>query len=217
MTWLVAVLLALAAFAVIAWPFKQPRAAWTIVLAALTFGLAGYATQASPDVPSAPKAGVPQKSEEGAQFVELRKQIVGESRRSRSPYMIMADAWVREGKFEGAVTILSGVARANPQDGDAWLALGNALFLHADGRFTPAALEAYRRAEHAMPENAGPAFFVGVGLIRDNKLIEAHRLWSERVASMPEGAPGREPLAQRLAVLEQVLRQIVANAGESGQ
>jgi cytochrome c-type biogenesis protein CcmH len=178
--------------------------------------LAGYATQASPDIAAAPKQGVRAKSDEGAQFVALRKEMVGESRRSRSPYVVMADAWVRQGRYEGAVTMLRGVTRSSPHDGDAWLALGNALFLHADGRFTPAALEAYRHAEHAMPENAGPAFFVGVGLIRESKLIEAHRLWSERLASMPEGAPGREALARRLGVLEQLLRRIVAETGETG-
>jgi hypothetical protein len=33
---------------------------------------------------------------------------------------------------------------------------------------------------------------------------------------MPEGAPGREALARRLATLEQLLRQIVADAGQTG-
>lgn len=216
MTWLVAILLALAAFAAIAGPFKQARPAWAVVLTALAFGLAGYATQASPNIAAAPKHGVRAQSDEGGQFVELRKELVGESRRSRSPYLLMADAWVREGNYEGATTILRGVTRTNPNDGDAWLALGNALFLHADGQFTPAALEAYRHAERAMPENAAPAFFEGVGLIREGKLIEAHRLWSERLASMPEDAPGREALAQRLGVLEQLLRQIVEEAGQTG-
>jgi cytochrome c-type biogenesis protein CcmH len=215
MTWLVAILLALAAFAVIVRLFKQPRASWTIVLAALTFGLAGYATQASPDIAAAPKQSVRAKSEEGRQYVELRKEIVGEDARSRSPYILMADEWVRRGRYDGAATVLRGVVTDNPRDGDAWLALGIALYLHADRQFTPASLEAYRQAERAMPDNAGPAFFLGVGLLRQRQYIETHRLWSERVASMPEGAPGREALAQRLGALEEMLRQLVANAGKT--
>jgi cytochrome c-type biogenesis protein CcmH len=131
MSWVVAILLALAAFAAIAGLFRQPRAAWTILFATLGFGLAGYATQASPGIASAPKQSVRAQSDEGGQFVALRKELVGESRRSRSPYILMADAWVREGRYEGAVTILRGVTRASPGDGDAWLAFGNVLFLHA--------------------------------------------------------------------------------------
>src|SRR5690606_26137830 len=85
MTWLVAILLALAAFAAIAGPFKQARPAWALALMPLAFGLAGYATQAAPKIAGAPKQGVRVQSDEGGQFVELPKELVGESRRSRSP------------------------------------------------------------------------------------------------------------------------------------
>lgn len=217
MSWLAAILLALAAFAAVVFLFRQPRSAWSIVLAALGFGLAGYATQASPGIEAAPKQGVRARSEEGAQYVELRKEFVGEDRRSRSPYILMADAWVREGRYEGAATILRRIVNANPRDGDAWLALGNALYLHADSSYTPASIEAFRMAERELPGSAAPAFFVGVDLLRKRQFIEAHRLWSGQLASMPEGAPGREALAQRLAALEELLRQIVANAAESGE
>lgn len=217
MTWVIVILLALAAFAAIVLLSKQLRAVWAVVLATLAFGLAGYATQASPGVASAPKQGVRAQTEEGRQFVDLRKELVGEDLRSRSHFILMADEWVRRGRYDGAATILRGVASANPRDGDAWLALGNALYLHADGQFTPAALHAYRNAEQQLPGSAAPAFFAGVGLIREGKLVEAHRLWSERLASLPEDAPGREALVQRLGVLEELLRRIVENAEQSGQ
>ena len=55
MSWAVAIGLALAVFGAIAGLFRQPRAAWLVVLAALGFGLAGYATQASPGIASAPR------------------------------------------------------------------------------------------------------------------------------------------------------------------
>src|SRR5690606_41474148 len=54
MTWLVAIALALAAFAVAAFALRLEPSGWTTVAAALALGLAGYAMQASPDVPGAP-------------------------------------------------------------------------------------------------------------------------------------------------------------------
>lgn len=215
MSWIVAIALALAAFAAIALLFRLPRASWMVVLAALGFGLAGYAIQASPNLAGAPKQGFRAASEEGRQFVDFRKEVVGEDWRSRSPYMLMADEWVRRGRYQGAVTILNGIVRANPRDGDAWLALGNALLLHADGQVTPATLHAWRMAEQALPGSAAPIVFQGAGMLREGRLIETHRLWSERLAAMPEDAPGRAMLAGRLAALEQLLRQIVAESGQA--
>ena len=56
MIWLTVALLALAVFAVTVFVFRLDRKLWTSFAAALAFGLAGYAWQASPDLPSAPKA-----------------------------------------------------------------------------------------------------------------------------------------------------------------
>jgi len=216
MSWLVAIALALAAFGAVAYLTRAQRAVWMVVLAALGLGLAGYATQASPGLAGAPKQAVGAASDEGRLFVDLRKELVGEDRASRSPYMLMADEWVRRGRLEGAVTILAGIVRNNPRDGDAWLALGNALLLHADGRMTQPALIAFRAAERELPDSAGPAFFRGAALVREGELIEAHRLWSARLAELPEGAPGRAILAERLGALDRLLREIVAQAGQSG-
>jgi cytochrome c-type biogenesis protein CcmH len=217
MSWPIAILLALAAFGAVASLSGQPRAVWTVVLAALGFGLAGYALQASPNLAAAPKQSVREQTQEGAQFVALRAALIGEDHRSRSPYILMGDEWVRRGKYEGAATILRGIVHSNSGDGDAWLALANALLLQADGQFTPAALQSYRMAEQALPDSAAPPFFLGVGLIREGKLIEAHRMWSERVATLPEGSPGRELLAERLGALEQLMQQIVQESSATGQ
>ncbi len=53
---LIVALLALVAFAIAVFTFRLPRALWTSLAAALVFGLAGYATQASTNVPSSPTA-----------------------------------------------------------------------------------------------------------------------------------------------------------------
>jgi len=217
MSWVIAIFLALAAFAVLAFVFRQPRGNWTVLLAALAFGLAGFATQASPGLPGAPAQPNKTVAEEGPQFVLLRNELVGQSAKSRSPYILMADERLRRGKYEGAITLLRGVVSNNPKDGDAWLALANALFLHADGRMTPAARMAYLNADSELPNSAAPTFFIGVVDIREGRLVDAHRLWSQRLALLPEDAPGRAILEQRLAVLDELLRRIVEESGKDAE
>ena len=217
MSWIVVIGLALLCFAIFALVFRVPRKGWAIVLAALTLGLLGFSLQASPSLPGAPKAKSPIETQEGWQIVDLRKGFVPPAQQSRSAYIITADALVRQGQFENAANLLRGVVNNNPKDGEAWLALGIALTFHADGQMTPAALFAYKQAAIALPGNGGPPFFAGLALVREGKLIDARELWAKGLAAMPEGAPGRDLLAERLGRLDELMRQIARNAGKSGQ
>lgn len=217
MSWAVAIALAIACFAAIALAFRVPHKGWAIVLAALALGLAGYGVQGSPSLPGAPKASVSPEKDEGEQIVELRKAMVPEPQHSRSPLTVTADAMMRQGEYDTAANLLSGIVGQNPDDGDAWLALGTALTFHADGALTPAALLAYDHAANALPQSPGPPFFVGLSLIRQGKLIEAHKLWSKSLAALPPDAAGRDILADRLAALDGLMRRIAAGAAESGR
>jgi cytochrome c-type biogenesis protein CcmH len=217
MSWLVSIALAIACFAAIALVFRVPQKGWAIVLAALALGLAGYGLQGSPSLPGAPKAAAPRESAMGGQIIALRRALVGDARKSRDPLTVTADALMRAGQFENSANLFRGVVDKNPADGEAWLALGNALAFHADGLLTPAALYAYDRAAAALPDSPGPAFFVGLSLIRAGKLIEAHKLWTKTLAALPPDAPGRGLLADRLAELDALMRRIAAEAGESGR
>jgi cytochrome c-type biogenesis protein CcmH len=220
MSWLYAIILALAAFAAMALPFRLPRKSWLILLAALTFGLAGYATQASPGVQGAPKSAQDDPLLNGEQIVNLRTNLVGARYRSRSNFIYMADAWVREGRYEGAVTLLRGVIHNNPNDGDAWLAMAIALQLHANGALTPASEHAFAKSIETLPMSAGPALFLGATLIAQgdaDSLIAAHRLWSSQLEVLPQEAIGRPLLEQRLAGLDQLLRQAAGDSPQDGQ
>jgi cytochrome c-type biogenesis protein CcmH len=218
MSWAIAIGLAVAGFALAVLAFRVQRAAWAMLAAALVFGLAGYAFQARPDLPAAPKSA--QKAdigEAGWQMVELRKAFVSERYRSPSPALITADALVRQGQFENAATLLGGIVRGNPRDAEAWLALANALVEHADGNLTPAALNAYREATAAAPEEPGPAVFMGLALIRQGELIEAHQLWTRTLERAPADAAWRPLLAERLALLEELMRRIVEQSQQGQQ
>lgn len=210
MSWIIAIGLALAAFLAAVLAFRLPRRAWTSMGAALVAGLAGYATQASPDMPGAPKDAARSGENEGPLLVEARKRLGGDS--SPSNYLIISDAFTRRGDFASAVEVLRSAVRENPDDAEAWLAMANALAAHSDGHLSPAALYAFRRAELASPDAAGPDFFMGVAMIRQGDLIEAHRLWTRALAKTPADAPWRADLEMRLQGLEALLRRIAQQA-----
>lgn len=205
MTWLLAVALALAAFAVAALVFRVPRSGWTTIAAALALGLAGYALQASPDVPAAPAVTAADRGEAGWALVDERKGMVADEDRSGNQKLIVADAYARRGQYVAAATILRGAVGDDPRDSEAWLALGNALVEHTDGALTEPALVAYRRAAEIDFDGVGPGYFLGVALIRQGRLGEAAGLWRATLGSAAPEAAGRDVLALRLERLEALL------------
>lgn len=207
MTWIIAIALAIAAFAAAVLLFRVPRNGWTTIAAALALGLAGYALQASPDVPGAPKANTADHGDAAWALVEERKSMVGSDEQSRNDKLIVADGFARRGQYADTAGILRLVITENPRDGEAWLALGNALVEHTGGVLTQPALLAYRRAAELDPDGIGPGYFLGLALIRQGRLGEAASLWRATLESAAPDAAGREVLALRLERLDALLAQ----------
>jgi len=212
MTWLLAIALAVAAFAVAAFAFRVGRRSWTTLAAALTFGLAGYALQATPNLPGAPTKAHTEPAQEGWALVDARKEMIADSKRSKSEKLLVADAMARQGQYANAAVLLRGAVEENPRDSEAWLALGNALVEHANGVLTSPALLAYRRASQADPGSLGPGYFFGLALIRDGRIPEGRQVWVETLQAAPKDAAGRAAMKERLSRLDELLKQIEANA-----
>ena len=212
MTWLAVIALALLAFAVAAFGFGLSRGLWTSLAAALGFGLAGYALQANPEMPSAPKSASATGAQQDFDIVEARREFVSQADRSGEDFMIVSDAMARRGRYAEAAQMLAGVTRENPQDFEAWLAQGIALAEHADGALTQASLYAFQRAADLKPDNVAPGYFLGVSLVRQGRLMEARQVWRETLEGAPADAEGRAGMEMRLARLEGML-----GAMQSGQ
>ncbi len=204
MIWLTVLALAALAFAGAVFLLRLPRTLWMLFAAALLFGLAGYALQGSPQQPAAPASPRPQTSETGTLLVEARREFYPEGRLP-SRFVVTSDAFARRGQFEQAANFLRNAVEENPADGEAWLALGNALVEHADGQLTAAALYAYSRAEEVQPDSPGPAYFLGLALLRAGQPGRTRALWSELLANAPDDAPWRPALAARLERLDAIL------------
>ena len=208
MSWVLAILLAVLAFAAAVFVFKIEKALWSSLLAALAVGLAGYALQASPGLPSAPKTAGENRAAPLFDIVEMRRELLDSGERSRADFIVTADALAREGRYQQAAQLLASVTRDNPQDFEAWIAEGNALVEHADGILTPPALYAYRQAALLKPAHLAPNYFLGVALIRQGRMLEARQVWAESLAAAPEGSAGREIVAQQLERLDAMLAAV---------
>ena len=206
MIWLPFVLLAGLAFLIGVFALKLPRGGYTIVGAALVFGLAGYATQGMPGLPDAPGSRSDRDDATGELIVEARREFFDPATLpSRS--MITSDAFARRGDYENAAGFARSATQDNPNDIEAWTALGNALVEHAGGQLTPAAIYAYGQAETRAPAQAAPGYFIGLSLLRSGQPQRTREIWAELLAAAPQDAPWRPALAERLGRLENLLSQ----------
>ncbi|MWV29337.1 tetratricopeptide repeat protein [Aurantiacibacter rhizosphaerae] len=212
MTWIAVIVLALIAFAIAAFGFGLARGLWTSLAAALGFGLAGYALQASPDMPSSPTSASNTAQSQEINVVDARQEFVSQADKSGSNILITADAWARRGRYAEAAQMLAGITRADPKDFEAWLAQGIALAEHADGALTPASVYAFQQASNLKPANLAPGYFLGVSLVRQGRLLEARQVWLETLQNGAEDAEGREGLENRLARLDSLL--VALQAGQ---
>lgn len=205
MIWLAILALAALAFAVAVSVLKLPRPVWMLFAAGLLFGLAGYALQGSPGQPGAPApATVSESAQTGEYMVKARREFYPEGILP-SRFVVTADGFARRGQFDQAARFLRNAVHENPHDGEAWLALANALVEHADGQLTPAALYAYERAEQTNPGNPAADYFVGLAFLRDGQPERTRTLWAGLLDKAPADARWRAAVADRLARLEALM------------
>ena len=206
MTWVLALLLALIAFCAMAFVLKAPRAGWEVIGAALLLGVAGYGLQATPGLPGAPKPAAETVSADRGALVEARRSLEGKGAPiGGNRLLVIADGMARNGQYANAATILLGAVEKEPNNGEAWLAMANALVSHADGMLSPAALYAFRRAELVDPNHPGPPFFLGLAMAQSGRFDEARAIWAKLLANAPPDAPWRADLESRLERLDQFI------------
>lgn len=202
--WLAVGALALGAFAFAVLVLKLPREGLTLFGAVLVFGIAGYAWQGSPGLASAPKPAAPEAGGQGEAMVEGRSALFGRTL-PPPPYLLTSDAFARQGRFADAAALLQRGLKENPSDQESWLALAMALVGHADGFVTPAAVQAFARAEAIDPRHPGAAYFLGNAYLQSGEIVAARNVWKGLVERSPADAPWREGLAAEVARLDDMI------------
>ncbi len=206
MSWLPVIALAGLAFLAAVVLLRLPKAGYTLLGAALLFGLAGYALQGSPGTPASPGKPAAGNAQTGELMVQARRDFF-DSPMLPSRFLITSDAYARRGDHERAAAFAESAVAENPNDVEAWTALGNALAEHAGGQLTPAAIYAYGQAERRNPRSPAPGYFLGLAMLRSGQPERTRAIWAELLAAAPADAPWRPVLAERLARLEAMLMQ----------
>lgn len=202
--WLLVGALTLAVFLFAVLVLKLPHEGLTLFAAVQVFGLAGYAWQGSPGMPSAPKAPSATASDQGTAMVEGRAALFGRTVQPPA-YLITSDAFARRGQFQDAAAMLQKGLKENPRDVEGWLALGLALVGHADGFVTPAAVQAFGRAKAIDPRNPGAEYYLGLAYYQSGEIIAARNVWAALLANTPPDAPWREDLTADVKRLDDMI------------
>ncbi len=186
-------------------------AGWEAVVAALLVGLAGYVYQGQPGLAGAPRvADEAPAGSAGAMDAQRRamaETASGNNGAGSNAWLTIAEALTRHGEYAEAATVLRGAIDRDPHNGEAWLALGNALVGHAGGSLGPGALYAFRQAGAADPAAPGPPFFLGLAMARSGQLVAARGQWASLLARTPANAPWRAHLADELTRLDAMIAQ----------
>ncbi|MDB5725340.1 MAG: tetratricopeptide 4 [Novosphingobium sp.] len=212
MTWVLVILLALAAFVAMSWALKAPRSGREAIGAALLLGMAGYAAQSHPSLPGSPTTA--RETVSGNPEALTARQKLAGNPPGTDKWIVIADGMARHGQFADAATVLRGSVAKNPKNGEAWLAMANALVSHADQRLSPAAILAFRRAQDAAPGNPGPPYFFGLALAQSGRLQDARTMWADLLARSPADAPWRADLILRLQELDQFIARQAASQSQ---
>ncbi|MFW2830821.1 tetratricopeptide repeat protein [Sphingomonas sp. ID0503] len=205
---LIAIALA-AALLALTWRFARlDRGALTLLAAALAIGLAGYAWQGRPGLPGKPDtASTAQRPDS---FFEKERFRWFTAVGLEGQWLTFADALIRQGATQSAVTAIRSGLRENPKSVALWTGLGNALTAHAEGLVTPAAQLAFDRAAALDPANPAPRLFLGEALLRSGQIDAAEAVWKRLLASAPADAPWRGEIEMRLFVTAKLREAMTA-------
>lgn len=191
------------------------RPLWSLVGAGLMLGGAGYALQGSPGLPASPARPTVDTAAVEPGLVFLREQMFGRFT-AADAYLMASDAMLRSGDATAAARLLLGGIGARRANVALWTELGTTLALRDGDRVSAPALFAFRQAAHLAPTHPGPPFFLGLALVRAGEFARARAAWARALALAPAGAPYRPLLAQRIVLLDRLLRDGGQEAGADG-
>ena len=186
---------------------KLPRKTWEAVAAAGMLAMAGYALQGRPSVAGSPAGAVPGKSAAAADMIAMRAEMDQAFSNAR-PYLILSDAYARDGDYQFAASYIRSGIKKNPQNADLWAGLGLQLLLASDGQMSPPAKFAFDRARALSPMQPAPDYFEGLTALFAGRTDLALGLWQGVLVRAPKEAKWKPRLESQIRGLQSLQSRI---------
>jgi cytochrome c-type biogenesis protein CcmH len=214
MGWLFVLLLALIAGVAIIRFGGAARPSWELIGAALVLGIAGYVWQGSPRQPGAPRDA---KAQVVAFDEDLARQRNGLSDRfgKAAGWLAMSDGMARSGDTQNAANVLVSGLKAEPENTDMWVGMGNALVAHAGGIITPSAEYSYKQAMKLKPQGNAAPYFYGLALAQSGDFEGAGKMWAPLYQRLPVNSELHAILTRQLLVLMRLSKMRDDAAGKA--
>jgi cytochrome c-type biogenesis protein CcmH len=181
------------------------RQLWPAILAPVVLGMAGYAWQGQPAQPSSPAQEIVAKRKAADAMIEMRSYMDANYDVAKQ-YLILADSYARDGKYQFAAAYINSGLTRYPRDGDLWAGLGVVLFLAGDSKMSPAAEMAFANARKYSPYNVTPEYFAGLVDLFDGRPDAAINRWQALVDAAPDKAVWKPKLESQLRGLKAMLQ-----------
>lgn len=197
-------LLAVAAFAVMAFWLRVDRLLWSMLGAALCLGGVGYAWQGRPMLGAAAPQRTTTTPPIDVEETQLRDSMFGRFS-GDTAYLVAADAMTRSGDDNAAARVVLGGLSKLPQSFILWTWAGVTLAAEAGHRVSPPALLAFQQAARLAPEHPAPPYYLGFAYLEAGDVAKTRTLWARAVQLSPDGTPYRAEIARRLALLDRLI------------
>lgn len=183
---------------------RMPRMVWELVGSALLLGAAGYAWQGSPSLKGDPRTAAQNTARYDEAMAKLRNAFSGTDNKA-APWITMSDGLARQGDYTDATNALVAGVKAEPDNANLWVALGNMLIYKADGALSPAARFSYAEAQRLAPKSSAAPYFYGLALAQAGDYDAARALWAGLQARVPPQTPLYAMLSANIAQLDRLL------------
>jgi cytochrome c-type biogenesis protein CcmH len=201
MGWIIMITLVVLTLAALVIFGKLPRKTWEAVAAAGILAMAGYALQGRPNVAGSPATPSPSESAAAADMILMRSEMDQTFNNAR-PYLILSDAYAREGNYQFAASYIRLGIKKYPKNADLWAGLGLQVLLASDGQMSPPAKFAFDRAREFSPNQPVPDYFEGLTALFAGRTDVALGLWQGLLARAPKEAKWKPRLESQITGLQ---------------
>jgi cytochrome c-type biogenesis protein CcmH len=212
--WIIMTAMAATTFVALVYFGKLPRKTWEAVAAAGVLAMSGYALQGRPDAAGAPAAASPGKNQTAEALILMRSEM-DLTFSSARPYLILSDAYARDGNYQFAASYIRSGIKKNPNEADLWAGLGLQLLLASDGQMSPPAKYAFDKARSLAPNRPAPDYFEGLTALFDGKIDVALNQWQRLIDHAGKDAKWKPRLESQVKGL-QAMQASLANRPSQG-